>query len=179
MNREQLEHLIRASAVIAGDDEIVVIGSQAILGEHPHAPRQLLRSMEADVYPLHYPERADLIDGSIGEGSPFHSTFGYYAQGVGPETATLEAGWRARLIPIRGPGTRGAVGWCLETHDLVLSKLIAGRDKDLEFAAEAARFGLIDTGELRRRLERIELDERLRSAVKARIASSVELNRPF
>jgi hypothetical protein len=31
VTREQLEHLIRAAADIAADDEIVVIGSQAIL----------------------------------------------------------------------------------------------------------------------------------------------------
>lgn len=89
MNRSQLEHLIRAAASIADDSDIVVVGSQAILGQHPNAPASLLRSMEADVYPLNAPERADLIDGSIGEGSPFHETFGYYARGVGPRSAVL------------------------------------------------------------------------------------------
>ena len=74
MTREQLEHLIRAAADIANTDEIVVIGSQAILGQFPDAPASMRISMEADVYPLNYPERADLIDGSIGELSPFHST---------------------------------------------------------------------------------------------------------
>lgn len=34
MTRAQLEHLIRASATIADDDEIMIVGSQAILGEH-------------------------------------------------------------------------------------------------------------------------------------------------
>ena len=38
MTREQLEHLLRAAAVIANDDEIVVIGSQRILGQFPDAP---------------------------------------------------------------------------------------------------------------------------------------------
>ena len=33
MTREQLEHLIRAAADIANDDEIVVIGSQAIVAK--------------------------------------------------------------------------------------------------------------------------------------------------
>ena len=46
-------------------------------------------SLEADVYPRHYPERAELIEGSIGELSMFHETFGYYADGVGVHTATL------------------------------------------------------------------------------------------
>jgi len=91
MTRDQLEHVIRAAATIAVDDEIVVIGSQAILGEYPDAPEELLVSVEADVYPRHHVERADLIDGSIGEGSPFHSTFGYYAHGVGPGREVLIA----------------------------------------------------------------------------------------
>ena len=77
MKRRDLEHIIRAAASIAEDDEIVIIGSQAILGQHPDAPASLLVSMEADIYPKNHPERADLIDGSIGEGSFFHDTFGY------------------------------------------------------------------------------------------------------
>ena len=81
MTRAQLEHLIRAAADIANDEDIVVIGSQAILGESPDAPDTMRVSAEADLYPLHYPERADLIGGSIGELSPFHATYGYYAPG--------------------------------------------------------------------------------------------------
>lgn len=169
MNRSQLEHLIRAAASIADDSDIVVIGSQAILGQHPNAPASLLRSMEADVYPLNAPERADLIDGSIGEGSPFHETFGYYAQGVGPRTAVLAPGWRERLIPVRNEATRGATGWCLDTHDLVLAKLVAGRPKDLEFALEARRAALIGLDELHRRCAQLDVDERLRHNVNARI----------
>jgi hypothetical protein len=57
--------------------------------------------MEADVFPKNRPERSDLIDGSIGEGSPFHETFGYYAQGVGEKTATLPKGRGERLDRIR------------------------------------------------------------------------------
>lgn len=46
MNRAQLEHIIRASAAIAGDDEIVVIGSQAILGQFPTPPEELVERDE-------------------------------------------------------------------------------------------------------------------------------------
>ncbi|MBI1383246.1 MAG: hypothetical protein GC161_19475 [Planctomycetaceae bacterium] len=170
MNRHQLEHLIRAAATIADTLDIVILGSQAILGQHPDAPPSLLRSMKADVYPLHAPDLAELIDGSIGEGSPFHTTFGYYAQGVGPETAMLAPGWSERLVPISNEATRGATGWCLDTHDLVLSKLVAGRPKDLEFAAEARRAGLLDLDELRRRASQLAVEDRLRTAVASRIA---------
>ncbi|MGC4113972.1 MAG: hypothetical protein QM765_04800 [Myxococcales bacterium] len=144
MNRAQLEHIIRAAAVIADDDELVIVGSQAILGEHPDAPPEVLVSLEADVYPKHHPERADIIDGAIGELSQFHETFGYYAQGVGERTATLPADWEERLVPVRGPGTRGATGWCLETHDLAVSKLVAGRPKDLDFVRALIGHGLLD-----------------------------------
>ena len=66
MQRSELEHIIRASGDVAQDDEIVIIGSQSILGQFPDAPIRLLASMEADVYPRHHPERADKVDGAIG-----------------------------------------------------------------------------------------------------------------
>ena len=97
MKRSELEHLIRAAADIANDEDIVVIGSQAILGQFPDAPVSMRVSAEADVYPLHHPERADLIDGSIGKLSPFHETYGYYAQGVSETTAYLPRGFFCNL----------------------------------------------------------------------------------
>jgi hypothetical protein len=51
MRRDELEHVIRAAASVAGENEIVVVGSQAILGQFPDAPDALLFSQEADVYP--------------------------------------------------------------------------------------------------------------------------------
>jgi hypothetical protein len=64
MTRAELEHVIRAAADIAADDDIVIVGSQSILGQFPDAPPELRVSVEADVFPRHHPERADLIDGS-------------------------------------------------------------------------------------------------------------------
>jgi hypothetical protein len=61
MKRSELEHIIRASGSIADDREIIVIGSQSILGQHPEAPEEFLLSMEADVIPKNKPEKADLI----------------------------------------------------------------------------------------------------------------------
>jgi hypothetical protein len=135
VKREHLEHIVRAAASITGRSELVVIGSQAVLASLPHAVGVLARSEEADVFTLVSPDDAELIDGSIGEGSPFHRTFGYFAHGVGIQTAILPVGWRERLVPLRGPGTMGATAWCLEPHDLAVSKLMAGREKDAEFVA--------------------------------------------
>jgi len=142
---------------VAEDEDIVVVGSQAILGQFPDAPEALLVSREADVYPRNRPERSDEIDGSLGDGSYFDATFGYYAHAVGPETAILPAGWEDRLIPVRNENTGGATGWCLEVHDLLLSKCAAGRERDWEFAEEALRHGLADPLELRRRAPSLPL----------------------
>ena len=89
-------------------------------------------------------QKSDLIDGAIGELSMFHRTFGYYAHGVDETTATLPKGWTERLVPIRSENTGGATGWCLEVHDLAVSKLVAGRTRDVEFLQVLLREGLLD-----------------------------------
>jgi hypothetical protein len=178
VTRAELEHIIRAAAVIAADDEIVVIGSQAILGQFPEAPPELLVSNEADVIPRNHPERWETIDGSIGELSPFHETFGYYAQGVEPGTATLPAGWQDRLVPISTPATRGATGLCLEVHDLLISKYVAGRPKDRDYIQAAIRHGLASRPILEARLAVTELaQESQRPQIAQLIASDFAVAR--
>lgn len=77
MNIEQLRHLLRAAASVTGESVFIVIGSQAILGSHPDAPRSLRKSVEGDTYPRDHPEKAIEVDGAIGELSPFHHEYGY------------------------------------------------------------------------------------------------------
>lgn len=93
MKRSELEHILRASRDVTGECEFIVIGSQSILGPVPDAPKVLRQSMEADLYPKSRPEFSSHIEGSLGELSQFHQTFGYYADGVSPTTATLPDGW--------------------------------------------------------------------------------------
>jgi len=142
VNRPQLEHIIRAAAGNADTREIVVIGSQAILGTYPDAPEELTRSIEADVFPRDKPADSILIDGAIGERS----------HGVDETTATLPEGWRERLVPVCNENTRGATGWCLEVHDLAVSKLAAGREKDVEYLAALFRHALARPALVRERL---------------------------
>jgi hypothetical protein len=168
MRRSELEHVIRACGEIAQDDEIIIIGSQAILGQFPDAPVRLLTSMETDVYPRNKPAMADDVDGAIGEGSPFHEEFGYYAQGVGPETAVLPSGWQDRLVSIRNENTNGVTGLCLEVHDLAISKLVAGRPKDLEYAQELVRNKMIQQQIMRKRLAATALSEDERNRIRIR-----------
>lgn len=173
MRRHELEHVIRAAAAVSGDDELVIVGSQAILGQFPDAPESLLASKEADVCPRNRPENSDEIEGSLGDGSYFDSTFGYYAHAVGPETAIAPSGWEERLIRVQNENTGGATGWCLEVHDLLLSKCVAGRERDWEFVEEALRQGLADPAELRRRADELPIEDSRRDSVQQMLAGVI------
>lgn len=184
MRKEEFNHVIAAAAEVSGEREIVVIGSQAILGSVDQPPESMLVSMEADVYPLHDPAKANEIDANLGDGSQFQSTYGYYAHGVGPETATAPAGWTERLvrveIPPRVQQAHGAVAFCLEPHDLVLAKCVAGRDRDWDFARDALEAGLIEFDRLIARVGDLPIDaagqERVRAMLKG-IASRLDLGK--
>jgi hypothetical protein len=148
MNVEQLRHILRAAAAVTGENVFVVIGSQAILGSHPDAPKSLRKSVEGDTYPKNHPDKSIEVDGAIGELSPFHQEFGYYAHGVSPETATLPDGWEQRLVELQVNDSAGTIGLCLEKHDLAFSKLAAGRGKDIDFIIELLKHRLINRGKL-------------------------------
>jgi len=107
VNKAQFEHTIRATGAILDDSKVLVIGSQAIHASIDFKLDEAERSIEVDISSLNDVDgsKADLIDGSIGELSIFQDTFGYYAQGVTPQTATLPDGWKERLVPYLTSGT--------------------------------------------------------------------------
>jgi hypothetical protein len=158
MNREEFDHAVRAAGSILDADEILIIGSQAVHGSiGGQLPEAALRSVEVDVAAMDDDDgfQADLIDGSIGEASMFHESFGFYVQGVVAETAVLPAGWRERLVRYQSPATRGVVAWCLELHDLWVAKAIAGRPKDREFCRALLQGGYVDRVALTQRLSAV------------------------
>ena len=151
MNSNELEHIIRAAGEIAGVKSLIILGSQSVLGQFPTLAESfpksdhseilfisqkqqiLCRSVEADIMVPESEEKADLIEAAIGELSSFHDTYGYYAQGVDHTTSKLPEVWEDRLTEICNRNTNGISGLCLEIHDLIISKLYAGRKKDIEF----------------------------------------------
>jgi hypothetical protein len=157
MRRSELEHAIRAACDVAGVTEIIVIGSQAILGQFPDAPGELRQSREVDVFSITSPAAPEMIDGVLGELSQFDQTHGFYVHGVGLETAILPAGWEDRLIAVRNENTRGCTGWCLEVHDLAVSKLAAGREKDIDFVASLLRHRMARRDDLAARIDALPL----------------------
>ena len=173
MNREQLAHVLRAAARIADDGDILVLGSQSILGTADAAdlPEAATMSVEADLAFLSDPDehKADVVDGAIGEESSFHHEFGYYAQGVTLATAVLPTGWRERLVAFDRLDAEPSSARCLEPHDLVVAKLWANREKDREFAAALLRAGLINAAVLLERVDLVDQPEAVREWVRRTI----------
>ncbi|MFN8035692.1 MAG: DUF6036 family nucleotidyltransferase [Acidimicrobiia bacterium] len=154
MKRQDFDHVVRAAGAILGEREVLVIGSQAVHASMPEPlPEEAERSVEADVVAFDDADgrKADLIDGTIGEASMFQESFGIYAQGVSEKTAYLPVGWRDRLVRYETPATAGVVAWCLELHDLWISKAIAGRPKDREFCGALLARQVVDREILRHR----------------------------
>lgn len=151
MRRDELLHVLRAAdGVVNGRVQFVIIGSQAILGTAEPDSHLLVRSMEADLA-IDVTNReeaelyADLVSGTIGDGSTFEATFGYHADGVEVQTAKLPEGWRQRLITIAFDAQGNErTALCLSAPDLAVSKLMAGREKDFEFVGAMLDEGLVD-----------------------------------
>ena len=169
MRRDQLEHAIRAACQIIDADEVIVVGSQAILGSLPEdqLPPEATMSLEIDILPIAPDEAtttelADRIEGVAGEWSSFEELHGFSIDGVSLTTAALPAGWRARLVKVANDNTtaddgqRRFTGWCLERHDLCVAKLVALREKDTNFVAALITAGLVDKQTIAARLDQLD-----------------------
>lgn len=161
MRQRDLEHVLRAVCEISGNHQPLVLGSQSILCIYAedNLPPEAFSSIEVDIAFLDDEDDrlTDRIDEAIGELSEFHETFGYYAHGVSVSTAVLPSGWRERLVVFETRETDPGRGLCLEPHDLVVSKLVAFRDKDREFAAALLRAGLVSPEILSERMALLEV----------------------
>lgn len=157
MRREQLEHAIRTACQIIGQPEVIVVGSQAILGTYDESqlPPAATRSIEVDVLPIADTNEAtarlaDLIEGIAGELSPFEELHGFNIDGVDLDTAVLPDGWRDRLVKVQNANTAAPTGepqftgLCLDKEDLCVAKLIALREKDRNFVAALLHADLVD-----------------------------------
>lgn len=162
MNRVDLLHLIRAACDLLDLDEVVVVGSQAILATLPEdgLPAAATRSREADLAAPVDPDESlsHLLAGVLGEDSPFDHANGYFADGVSITTAQLPADWQQRAIRLESYSVSrrsAVVGVCPEAHDLCASKLSAFREKDQEFVAALIEAGVVDVGTVRNRLRTV------------------------
>jgi hypothetical protein len=165
MKRREFETALRAASQVAREFEFIVIGSQAVHACCRRPPAEVLLSQECDVYPKNRPETASLLDAQLGRASTFARRQGFYVDVVAPEIANLPDGWEKRLQPLR---VGRITAFCLEVHDLMASKLAAGRLKDLEFVGALLKLRLGKAAALRRRIGRFP-EQRDRKKVRSRL----------
>lgn len=136
MRRDQLEHAIRTACQIIGQREVIVVGSQSILGtfREDQLPNAATMSVEVDILPVadnndETARLADLIEGVAGEFSQFEELHGFSIDGVDLQTSALPVGWRDRLVKVQNANTAAPdgepqyAGWCLDKEDLCVAKL--------------------------------------------------------
>ncbi len=155
MKKSEVQTALRAAGAVARQTEFILIGSQALHAYCQRPPAEVLRSQECDLYPRTHPEAAGRLSTELGRRSAFARQHGFYVDVVTPDLATLPDGWEKRLKPLRA----GRItAFCLEVHDLMASKLAAGRLKDLELVGALLKLRLGRTSSLRRRVARFPLE---------------------
>lgn len=173
MRRDQLEHAIRTACQIIGHREVIVVGSQSILGtfREDQLPAEATMSIEVDILPIAGDNQetarlADLIEGVAGEFSPFEELHGFSIDGVDLKTSALPDGWRDRLVKVQNANTAAPsgepqfTGWCLDKEDLCVAKLCALREKDRNFVAALVHANLVDVQTILARLPTVEVRHR-------------------
>jgi hypothetical protein len=125
MRRDQLELAIRTACQIIGRPEVIVVGSQAILGtfREDELPGQATMSSEIDILPIADSNEetvhlADRTEGVAGALSPFEQLHGFSIDGVDLQTSALPESWRDRLVKVQNANTAGAC-WRATVHWLV------------------------------------------------------------
>ncbi len=144
MRIEQFFHIARAACAIANVESVTVFGANALL---PWLNELGIREMRQFLDSAYVSRELDLcvgdgtddvlntlIDGAIGELSQFDETFGVYAH-PNPLTGLFHApsSWSSRIRKEQEPVSHITI---IVPHysDLTVSKLVAGRTKDMEFA---------------------------------------------
>ena len=117
MRRDQLEHAIRTACQIIEQPEVIVVGSQAILGtfREDALPAGATMSVEVDILAIadsndETARLADLIEGVAGEFSTFEELHGFSIDGVDLENVDA-AGSVARSVGESAERQHGGAGW--------------------------------------------------------------------
>lgn len=136
---------------LSGHKELVVIGSNAVLGvaQYSAVPRAMSISNDLDAYIRNDPDRTGLLSAHVGEDSEFHRRTGTFLDVVSPGLVTAPDGWEARTIE----AVRGDVRVLfLDPVDAAVSKLARGEPRDLRWVAAGVEGGIISEPVLRARM---------------------------
>ncbi len=183
MRLDTLKHLARTACSIADESKVIVFGSASLLPTFPELGDDhggpLAKTNDADFIVEPWDEEVGVVlDGTLGEGEPFHNHFGYYADIIRPIAfEQFPKGWEDRLVPL--PGVERV--FCLDPHDMAAAKCQAGRPKDVELLAFLIATGKLDPAEVKERLYLVPMREamivRSHNILKEAVARAAELPR--
>jgi len=176
MKKREVDHVLRAAGRITGEKQFIIIGSQSLHGKYPDLPDSLVKSFEVDLIASKNADRTEWLN-AIGAHSPFHESFGYYADPVDHKTATLPKGWKGRLVPLAVGDTEGVQGLCLDPYDLAIAKYVARREKDIVFTRELAKRGIVSRDRLLELLDQTPVSEEARGRIYAHIAKDFAVSK--
>ena len=156
MKKEYLFDLIRRVKEISGVRLPIIVGSQCLYAATDQVPQIVRGSFEADFLLAEDDSDArEIVNKKLGVTSTFFDEHGYFADGVGLATIVLTPGWRERLQPLMDESGQ-AVALCLDLYDVAVSKLIAGREKDMIFLCYLLDSKMITMAPLMERAEAIK-----------------------
>lgn len=172
MKRDQLLELLRETARVTGNNDIVLIGSQSVHAASDTVPTEVVTSRECDVLLEEDDPLIDRIHAELGKESDFRKRhpLGLYVDAVPPGLPFLIAGWRERTRPLP---TGDVTAHCLEPHDLVVAKLAAGRLKDYELITALIARKIVSVETLGERIATVK-DIQMRSILLARLQIVLE-----
>jgi len=170
MKHAELEDLLRELGRVLGKCELAMIGSQCVHAATDTPPAEVLMSRECDILVEDSDPVRERIDTELGETSPYHEEHGTFIDTVSPSFPFLPDDWERRANMLASGDMKIR---CLELHDLVLSKLAAGRLKDNELIAALIHYKLVDVEILRARIAAVA-DLHMRAILLARLQIVLE-----
>ncbi len=173
MIQRDLELMLREAGLLARERDFFLFGSQSIRAVCKRLPRSFPKTVEADLYPRRHAQAWAILRDQMGRGSKFYRQHGCFLDCVDPGLAMLPEGWTDRLLPFRTPRMRGVTAWCLEPHDLFVSKLVAWRDKDRQFLTAMLHHKLAKTVVVRERIEAVPISLERKEELRERLAELV------
>ncbi len=161
MRIELLKQLIESTLAISRAKEIYVFGSCSLYASYPELDLDLETFQSTyDVDFLVDPMDLDtsrLLIETLGNASDFNSTYGGYLdllQKNFPET--LPNGWKERIVPF----VDYQAVYALHPLDLILVKLLIGREKDLRLVRRVVQQEYLSIDAIRAHYQKISMEER-------------------
>ena len=143
MELGDLQALFDEASKLTKHTEFVVVGSLSILGivQGNEIPARMLMSIDVDCYTRRDPARIFELQQSLGEGSPFEASHGFFLDPISPDVLTLPTQWEFRLV--RVPLTNDIVVFFLDPNDAAVSKYARSESRDREWIRAGLLAGLL------------------------------------